>query len=132
VTHTKDLLGMRTSHLPGSTYTHDVYSFDFKISGLGQRLGLNIGPLRWLLLSVTYGSKGYRVSPPIELQRQLGFEVGLGLQQILNDLGVKKNTWWGYSLHLLGDNVRFPFTAVGMRLDLNHGKWHGPNSGNFD
>jgi hypothetical protein len=132
VTHTKDLLGMRTSHLPGSTYTHDVYSFDFKIAGLGQRLGLNIGPLRWLLLSVTYGAKGYRVSPPIELQRQVGFEVGLSLQQILNDLGVKKNTWWGYSLHLLSDNVRFPFTAVGMRLDLNHGKWHGPNSGNYD
>jgi hypothetical protein len=132
VTHTKDLLGMRTSHLPGSTYTDDVYSFDFKISGLGQRLGVNIGPLRWLLLSVTYGTKGYRVQPPIEHQRQVGFEVGLNLQQILNDLGVKRNTWWGYSLHLVGDNIRFPFTAIGMRWDLNRGKWHGPNSGNYD
>jgi uncharacterized protein YfiM (DUF2279 family) len=132
VTHTRDLLGMRTSHLPGSTYTHDVYSLDFKISGLGPRLGVNIGPLRWLLLSVTYGSKGYRVQPPIELQRQVGFEIGLNLQQILNDLGVKRNTWWGYSLHLFGDYVRFPFTAVGMRYDLNHSKWHGPNSGNYD
>ena len=132
LTHTEDLLGMRTSHLPGSTYTDDVYSADFKISGLGQRLGVNLGPLRWLLLSVTYGSKGYRVSPPIEHQRQLGFEVGLNLQQILNDLGVKRNTWWGYSLHLVGDNIRFPYTAVGMRVDLNRGKWHGPNSGNYD
>ncbi len=132
LTHTRDLLGMRTSHLPGSTYTHDVYSLDFKISGLGQRLGVNIGPLRWLLLSVTYGTKGYRVQPPIELQRQVGFEVGLNLQQILNDLRVKRNTWWGYSLHVRGDNIRFPFTAVGMRSDLNHGKWHGPNSGNYD
>ena len=132
VTHTKDLLGMRTSHLPSDTYTHDVYSADFKISGLGQRLGVNLGPLRWLLFSVTYGAKGYRVQPPIEHQRQVGFEVGLNLQQILNDLGVKRNTWWGYSLHLVGDNIRFPFTAVGMRYDLNHGKWHGPNSGNYD
>jgi hypothetical protein len=131
-THTKDLLGIRTSHLPSSTYTEDVYSADFKISGLGQRLGLNIGPLRWLLFSVTYGSKGYRVSPPTELQRQVGFEIGLNLQQILNDLGVKRSTWWGYSLHLIGDNVRFPFTAVGMRYDMNHGKWHGPNTGNYD
>jgi hypothetical protein len=131
-THTKDLLGIRTSHLPSSTYTHDVYSADFKISGLGQRLGLNIGPLRWLLFSVTYGSKGYRVTPPIEQQRQVGFEIGLNLQQILNDLGVKRSTWWGYSLHLVGDNVRFPFTAVGMRYDMNHGKWHGPNNGNYD
>ena len=132
LTHTKDLFGMRTSHLPGSTYTHDVYSADFKLSGLGQRLGVNLGPLRWLVLSVTYGAKGYRVQPPIEHQRQLGFEVGLNLQQILNDLGVKRNTWWGYSLHLVGDNVRFPFTAVGMRVDLNRGKWHGPNNGNYD
>jgi uncharacterized protein YfiM (DUF2279 family) len=132
LTRTRDLFGMRTSHLPGSTYTHDVYSADFKISGLGQRLGLYLGPLRWLLFSVTYGAKGYRVSPPITQQRQVGFEIGLNLQQILNDLGVKRNTWWGYSLHLIGDNVRFPFTAVGMRLDLNRDRWHGPNSGNYD
>jgi hypothetical protein len=131
VTQTRDLFGMRTSHLPGSTYTDDVYSADFKLSGLSRRLGINIGPLRWLLLSVTYGSKGYRVEPPIELQRQVGFEVGLNLQQILNDVGVKKNTWWGYAIHLI-DYIRFPFTAVGMRYDLNHGKWHGPNGGNFD
>jgi predicted lipoprotein DUF2279 len=132
VSHTKDLFGMRASHLPSDTYTHDVYSADFKLSGLGERLGVNLGPLRWLLFSVTYGAKGYRVQPPIEHQRQIGFEVGLNTQQILNDLGVKRNTWWGYSLHLVGDNIRFPFTAIGMRYDLNHGKWHGPNSGNYD
>src|SRR4029450_1523278 len=119
VTRTKDLLGMRTSHLPSDTYTHDVYSGDLKLSGLAKRLGLNIGPLRWLLFSVTYGSKGYRVSPEIEKQRQVGFEIGLNLQQILNDVGVKRKTWWGYMLHLFADNVRFPYTAVGMRFDLN-------------
>jgi len=132
VTHTKDLLGMRVSHLPSSTYTHDVYSADLKLSGLGNRLGLNIGPLRWLLFSVTYGAKGYRVSPLTEHQRQVGFEIGLNLQQILFDLGVKRTTWWGYALHLFGDNIRFPFTAVGMRYDVNHDKWHGPNNGNYD
>jgi hypothetical protein len=31
----------------------------------------------------------------------------------------------------VGDNVRFPYTAFGMRVDLNHGKWHGPNNGNY-
>lgn len=131
VTHTKDLLGMRTSHIPGPSYTHDVYSADFKLSGLGQRLGVNIGPLRWLLISVTYGAKGYRVTPGIEHERQLGFEVGLNLQQILNDLKVRRNTWWGYSLHLIGDNIRFPYTAFGMRYDMNRGKWRGPNNGNY-
>lgn len=30
VTRTKDLLGMRTSHMPGPSYTHDVYSADFR------------------------------------------------------------------------------------------------------
>jgi hypothetical protein len=130
-TRTEDLLGVRTSHVPDPTYTHDVYSADLKISGLERRLGVRLGPLRWLLLSVTYGSKGYRVDPPIELQRQLGLEIGLNLQQILIDVGVKRNTWWGYALHVVGDNIRFPYTAFGMRYDLNHGKWHGPNSGNF-
>ena len=132
VTHTRDLFSMRTSHLPSSTYTHDVYSADFKFSGLGRRLGVNLGPLRWLLFSVTYGSKGYRVTPPIEKQRLLGFEIGLNLQQILFDLKVSRGTWWGYALHVVGDNIRFPFTAVGMRVDLNRGKWHGPNNGNYD
>jgi uncharacterized protein YfiM (DUF2279 family) len=130
-TRTEDLFGIRTSHVGGSTYTHDVYSADLKLAGLGRRLGVNLGPLRWLFFSVTYGSKGYRVSPPIELQRQVGFEIGLNLQQILIDVGVKRDTWWGYALHVVGDNVRFPYTAVGMRVDLNHGKWHGPNNGNF-
>ena len=131
VTRTEDLIGVRTSHVPGSTYTHDVYSADMKLSGLARRLGLNLGPLRWLMFSVTYGSKGYRVDPPIDLQRQLGLEIGLNLQQILLDVKVTRDTWWGYALHLVGDNVRFPYTAVGMRVDLNRGKWHGPNIGNF-
>jgi hypothetical protein len=132
VTRTRDLLGMRTSHLPGPNYGNDVYSADFKFSGLGQRLGVNLGPLRWLLFSVTYGSKGYRDKTGIDQQRQLGLEIGLNLQQVLFDLKVTRDTWWGYALHVVGDNVRFPFTAVGMRFDLNRGKWRGPNSGNYD
>ena len=107
MTRTQDLLGVRTSHVPGPTYTHDVYSADLKLVGLGKRLGIQLGPLRWLNFSVTYGSKGYRVDPPTELQRQVGFEIGLNLQQILDDVGVTRNTWWGYALHLVGDNVRF-------------------------
>ena len=132
LTHTRDLFGFRTSHLPDETYTKDVYSADFKLSGLGRRLGVNLGPLRWLLLSITYGTKGYRISPPIPKERQLGFEIGLNLQQILFDVGVKRDTWWGYPLHLVADNIRFPFTAVGFRVDLNTGKWSGPNNGNYD
>jgi hypothetical protein len=128
-TRTDDLLGVRTSHLDG--YPHDVFSMDLKLSGLARRLNLNIGPLRYLFFSFTYGTKGYPDGPPAERQRQIGLEIGLNLEQILKDLGVTRDTWWGYVLHFAGDNVRWPFTAVGFRYDLNHGKWHGPNSGNF-
>ena len=69
--------------------------------------------MRWLNFSVTYGTKGYRVTPATDLERQVGFEIGLNLQQILDDVGVKRNTWWGYALHLVGDNIRFPYSAFG-------------------
>lgn len=131
MTRTQDLLGVRTSHLPGPTYTHDVYSADLKLVGLERRLGVKLGPLRWLNFSVTYGTKGYRVTPETDLERQVGFEIGLNLQQILRDVGVRRDTWWGYALHLVGDNVRFPYTAFGMRYDMNHGRWRGPNTGNY-
>jgi len=128
-TRMDDLLGVRTSHLDG--YPHDVFSADLKLSGLARRLNLNIGPLRYLLFSATYGTKAYPDGPPEERQRQVGLEIGLNLEQILTDVGVTRDTWWGYVLHFAGDNVRWPFTAVGFRYDLNHSKWHGPNSGNF-
>ena len=128
-TRIDDLLGVRTSHLDG--YPHDVFSMDLKLSGLARRFNLNIGPFRYLLLSVTYGTKGYPDGPVAERQRQVGVEIGLNLEQILNDLGVTRDTWWGYVLHFAGDNARWPFTAVGFRFDLNHNKWYGPNSGNF-
>ncbi|MGH7364842.1 MAG: DUF2279 domain-containing protein [Candidatus Rokuibacteriota bacterium] len=131
-TRTHDLVGFRTSHLPGPTYIHDVYSADLKISGLAQRLGMNVGPLRFLLFSVTYGVKGYRNnSLRDDQQRQLGFEIGVNLEEILNAIGATRNTWWGYPLHMVGDNVRFPYLAIGFRYDLNHGQWHGPNNGNY-
>ena len=35
-----------------------------------------------------------------------------------------------YGLHVVFDNIRLPYTAVGFRYDINHGRWHGPNAGN--
>jgi hypothetical protein len=89
-----------------------------------------IGPLKYLLLSVTYGSKGYPYALPEDRERQVGIEIGLNLQQILNDVGVTRDPWWGYALHMVADNIRFPFTAVGWRYDLNSGRWCGPDNGN--
>ena len=129
----EDLVGVRSSHLPGPTYSHDVYSADLKLAGLARRLGLDVGPLRFLLASVTYASKGYRVpgTAPDQRQRQVGFEVGINLEEILNTVKARRDTWWGYALHVVGDNIRFPYLAIGMRYDLNHDRWHGPNNGNY-
>ena len=114
----------------GRDYSNEIYTADLKLGGLARRLGVPIGPLKYLMLSVTYGSKGYPTGLPELRERQIGIEIGLNVQEILNDLGVSRGPWWGYALHLVFDNVRIPFTAVGMRYDLNHGRWRGPDNGN--
>jgi len=79
------------------------------------------------LVSATYRTQGYPSDP--NRQRQVGVEVGLNFKQILDDLNVRRDKWWGYGLHVVLDNIRFPYTAGGYFYDLNHGRWHGPNAG---
>jgi hypothetical protein len=142
-TRTEDLFGFRGGFLlppsgrdtccavpgKGPDYSNQIQAADLKLAGVARRLGVNIGPLRYLLVSMTYGSKGYPSGVPELRERQVGFEIGLNFEQILNDLRVTRDTWWGYGLHLVFDNVRFPFTAVGYRYDLNHDRWRGPDNG---
>jgi hypothetical protein len=81
-TRVDDLVGFRTSTVPDH-YSHDVYSMDLKLAGLARRLGLNVGPLRYLFFSVTYGVKDYvPESSAAERQRQIGLEIGLNLEEI--------------------------------------------------
>jgi len=117
-------------HGVGRDYSNEIYTGDLKLAGLARRLGWSIGPLKYLNLSVTYGVKGYPRGATQDRERQVGIELGLNFQEILDDLGVRRNRWWGYVAHGIFDNIRFPFTAGGFRYDLNHGKWHGPDSGN--
>jgi hypothetical protein len=114
----------------GRDYSYRIYTADLKLAGVSCRLGLNVGPLRYLLFSVTYGSKFYPSGPPDLRERQVGFEIGLNFEEILNALGVRRDTWWGYGLHVVFDNIRFPFTSVGFQHDLNHSRWYGPGNGN--
>jgi uncharacterized protein YfiM (DUF2279 family) len=114
----------------GRDYSNEIYTADLQFEGVGRRLDWNIGPLRYLLFSVTYSAKGYPGGAPDARERQVGFEIGLNFKPILNDLGVRRNTWWGYTLHIVFDNFRFPFTSVGYRYDVNHSKWIGPDNGN--
>lgn len=144
LTRTEDLFGFRHGLLLplqgsktccqteglGRDYSNEIYTADLHLAGVFDRLNWKVGPLRYLLFSVTYGVKGYPTGTPSLRERQVGFEIGLDFEVILNDLGVNRNTWWGYGLHIVFDNFRFPFTSVGFRYDMNHDKWVGPDNGN--
>src|SRR5262249_26965133 len=54
----------------------------------------------------------------------------LELEEILNDLGARRDSWGGYGLHILFDNIRVPFTSVGFQYNVQHGRWYGPGNGN--
>jgi hypothetical protein len=132
----EDLLGFRYGIVSFdnccSNYSSKIWTADFHLAGAARRLGLNIGPLKYLLLSLTYGTRGYPGDPADSAtQRRVGLEVGIDVKQILDDLNIRRNTWWGYGLHVVFDNIRVPFTAVGFQYDLNHGRWYGPNAGNY-
>ena len=115
-------------HGLGHDYSNEIYTADLKVAGVAGRLNLNVGPLKYLLLSVTYGSKGYPRGLPEDRERLVGIEIGLNIPQILDDVGIRRDAWWGYALHFFFDNVRVPFTAVGFRYDLNSGTWRGPTT----
>lgn len=117
----------------GDDYSKEIYSADLKLGGLLPRLGLKPGPARFLLLSMTYGSKGYRYSAAPIRERNVGVELGLNLREVLLAVGVPENKWWGKTLLALGTFFRFPYTSFGWHYDLNHGKWNGPDTGDrFD
>jgi hypothetical protein len=114
----------------GQAYQNQIFTADLKLGGVARRLNLNVGPLRYLLVSATYATKGYATEVPSLFERQVGVEIGLNVEEILNSLGVRRNTWWGYGLHVVLDNIRLPFTSVGFQYDLNSGQWFGPGNGN--
>lgn len=139
-----DLIGLRFGFVPndvpddpccaeslGDNYAKEVYSGDLKLAGLAKRMHFNPGPARFLMLSATYSTKGYGFDPARpDRQRNVGIDVGLNMPEILSAVGVPENTWWGVILYKGLNLLRVPFTAVGIRYDLNHKKWHGPDTGN--
>ncbi|HEY7113542.1 MAG TPA: DUF2279 domain-containing protein [Thermoanaerobaculia bacterium] len=117
----------------GHDYSEDVYSADLKLEGVLRRAGMRPGPARFFLVSMTYGSKGYRFSPVDVRERNIGVDLGLNMPEILLAVGVPKTKWWGEALLTIFEYIRFPYTAFGWQYDLNHHKWHGPSTGNkFD
>jgi hypothetical protein len=117
----------------GDDYSKEIYSADLKLSGFLPRLGLKPGPARFLLLSMTYGSKGYRYSAEPVRERNVGVEIGLNLREVLLAVGVPEKPWWGKVLLGIATYFRFPYTSFGWHYDLNHGTWSGPDTGDrFD
>ncbi len=117
----------------GSDYSKWVHSLDLKLARFLPRVGLEPGPARFLLVSITYGTKGYRFSPVEARERNLGVDLGLNLPEILRAVGVRDSTWWGKPLLAFFTYVRVPYTAFGWRYDFNHSRWHGPDTGDrFD
>jgi hypothetical protein len=139
--HMDDLIGFRFGPLPeegpkrdtdailGKDYSHEIYTADLKIGGLARRLHFDAGPAKFLMLSVTYGVKGYPYSAPALRERQVGIELGLNFGGILRAFGVPEMTWWGIPIYMVFDTIRFPYTSIGYYYDLNHHKWHGPSNG---
>jgi len=117
----------------GSDYSREIYSLDFKLSGLFRRMNADAGPARFLVFSANYGSKGYRFSPAERRERNVGFDFGLNMVELLSAVGVRESTWWGLPLLKFFTYYRLEFTAWGWRYDLNHGRWSGFGTGNrFD
>jgi hypothetical protein len=110
-------------------YSQEIYTLDLKLAGAAPRLGLRPGLARFLIVSATYGVKGYRYAPKEQRQRNVGIELGLNLPEILTALGAPPDRGlWKY-VHGILTYFRVPFTAIGYRYDMNSHRWHGPDSG---
>ncbi|MEO8585393.1 MAG: DUF2279 domain-containing protein [Acidobacteriota bacterium] len=117
----------------GDDYSKEIYSLDLKLAGILPRVGVKPGPGRFFLLSLTYGSKGYRYSAAPLRERNVGLELGLNLREILVAAGVSEKPLWGKVLLAIATYFRFPYTSFGWHYDLNHGTWSGPDTGDrFD
>jgi hypothetical protein len=138
VTGTRDLFGFRVGPLfvqapprevdgIGRDYTHEIYTADLQLGGVARRLGLPLWPMRFFLLSGTYGVWGYPYGAPDQRQRLIGMELGLNFAEMLYALNVQEDTWWGIVAHVLFDNFRIPYTQAGFRFDLNHHGWYAVN-----
>ena len=113
----------------GRDYSGEIYTADLKIAGLARRLRFDPGPARFLLLSATYGTNGYRHVAPELRQRLVGLEIGVNFSEIFRSLGVPSEPLWGEVFYYFLDSFRIPYTAIGFRYDVNNHEWFGPTAG---
>ena len=113
----------------GRDYSGEIYTADVKLSGLLPRLGAEPGLARFFLVSMTYGTNGYNTASPDLRQRLVGLEVGIHFSEILRAIGVPREPIWGGVLYFFFETLRIPYTAIGVRYDVNHHEWFGPTAG---
>ena len=111
-------------------YSQEIYTMDLRMKGFLPRVGAKPGLARFFFFSVTYGTKGYKAAPPELRERNVGFEIGLSFSELFRAVGVKETTWWGNALLIFLDHFRVPYSAIGVRYDINSGRWYGPDAGN--
>lgn len=109
-------------------YSGEVYTLDLRMAGLLPRIGKRPGLARFLLGSLTYGSKGYKWVDERYRQRRVGFEIGLDTYEVGLALGLKPDSWWGAPILGFLRYFRIPYTGIGWQYELNSGRWMGPNS----
>lgn len=110
-------------------YTYEIYTVDLKLAGFLPRVHVRPGFARYLLFSATYDARGYNEAPPELRQRNLSLEIGINLAEVCRGIGISESTWWGKPLILFLEHFRVPYTAWGIRYDLNSGHWLGPDFG---
>ena len=53
----------------------------------------------------------------------------MNFSEIFRSLGVPSEPLWGEVFYYFFDSFRIPFTAIGVRYDLNSGEWFGLTAG---
>ena len=104
-------------------YTYEIYTADVKLAGLLPRLKIRPSVARFLSVSATYGTRGYPEAAPEFRQRNIGLEIGINFPEVLRAVGVPQESWWGKPLILFLEHFRVPYSAAGVRYDLNAGRW---------
>ena len=100
------------------------------VQGIGAgRCARVVVAVRLMVAPALAGTPAADESVAAGTERRVGLEVGRNFKQMLDDLNVRRNTWWGL-WPARGIRQRpAALHAVGFRFDMNHGRWHGPNAG---
>ena len=113
----------------GSSYNDEIYAGDLKLGGLIRRLHGNPGFARFFLTSMVYYTRGFGYAPPLPSRYQvMGFELGINFPEILQELKVPKDVWWGQTLYAFFNFFRIPYTQIGTYYNFKTKKWYGPSA----